>query len=162
MPGLVCGVGPVEAAAAAAAAIATTKPSAVLNVGFAGARGFIEPRFVIGSRALYCDAGEPRWIDPVVEADVALVAAASRVLPEADVAPIGTSAKVGGTYDCDVEAMEGYAVLRAAARAGVPAVEVRVVTNRIEEPDRTKWRFAEGKELLAAALPRLVEELERA
>ena len=43
--------------------------------------------------------------------------------------PIGTSARVGGTHDVDVEAMEGFAVLRACELAGVPAVEVRVVSN---------------------------------
>jgi futalosine hydrolase len=58
--------------------------------------------------------------------------------------------------------MEGYAVLRAAALAGVPAVEVRVVSNAIGEPDRGKWRFADARAALAAALPRLVEELARA
>jgi nucleoside phosphorylase len=161
VPGLVCGVGPVEAAAATAAAIAAAKPSAVLNVGLAGARTFSEPRFVIGSRALYCDSDDARWIDPSVEADAGLVAAVARVLPDAAVEPIGTSARVGGTHGCEFEAMEGYAVLRAAARAGVPAVEVRVLTNEIAEQDRVKWRFAEGKRLLAAALPMLVEELGR-
>ena len=34
--------------------------------------------------------------------------------------------------------MEGYAVLRAAALAGVPAVEVRVLANAIGEPDRAR------------------------
>ena len=40
--------------------------------------------------------------------------------------------------------MEGYGVLRAAALAGVPAVEVRVVVNAVGEPDREKWRIDEG------------------
>ncbi len=54
------------------------------------------------------------------------------------------------------------AVLRAAALAGIPAVEVRVLSNAIGEPDRAKWRFAEAKDALAAALPALVEEVSRA
>ena len=33
------------------------------------------------------------------------------------------------------------------------------VTNAIGEPDRGKWRFAEAREALASALPRLLEEL---
>ena len=33
--------------------------------------------------------------------------------------------------------MEGYGVLRAAALAGVPALEVRALANAIAEPDRT-------------------------
>jgi futalosine hydrolase len=111
---------------------------------------------------LYCDAEDPDWFELDVEADARLVAAAAQALPGAVVAPIGTSARVGGSRGCEVEAMEGFAVLRAAARAGVPAVEVRVLTNEINEPDRANWRFADGKKLLADALPRLVEELERA
>ena len=56
----------------------------------------------------------------------------------------------------DVEAMEGFAVLRACELAGVPAVEVRVVSNEIDEPDRALWRFDEAFALLAETLPRLV------
>src|SRR3954470_13637797 len=162
VPGLVSGVGPVEAAVSTATAIAASRPRAVVNVGLAGARGFVEPRFVIGSRALDCDAEDPDWFELDVDADPRLVAAAAQALPGAVVAPIGTSARVGGSRGCEVEAMEGFAVLRAAARAGVPAVEVRVLTNEINEPDRAKWRFAEGMKLLREALPRLVEELGRA
>jgi nucleoside phosphorylase len=57
--------------------------------------------------------------------------------------------------------MEGFAVLRAAELAGVPAVEVRVVANEVDEPDRALWRFDEALELLHGALPRLLEELPR-
>ena len=72
---------------------------------------------------------------------------------------IGTSARVGGVSDCDVEAMEGFAVLRAAELARVPAVEVRAVSNEIEEPDRRLWRFEDALGALRAALPALVREL---
>ena len=70
--------------------------------------------------------------------------------------PIGTSARVGGSHEIDVEAMEGFAVLRACELAGVPAVEARVVSNEIDEPDRTLWRFDDAFALLAETLPRLV------
>jgi futalosine hydrolase len=161
--GAVCGVGPVEAAVRAAAAIADREPTAVLNVGLAGAREFDEPTFVIGSEAVYCDADDPRWVELRVPADRRLVAAARRALPGAAVEPIGTTARVGGAgAGCGVEAMEGYAVLRAAALAGVPALEVRVLSNAVAEPDRAKWRLAEARAALAEALPLLVEELGRA
>jgi nucleoside phosphorylase len=160
--GAVCGVGPVEAAARTAAAIAASSPGAVLHVGIAGARAFDGPVAVIGSEAVYCDADDPRWIELRAVPDAGLVAAARRALPDARVVPIGTSARVGGGTGCEVEAMEGYAVLRAAALAGVPAVEVRAVSNAVGEPDRSKWRFAEARALLADAIPRLVEELARA
>ena len=70
--------------------------------------------------------------------------------------PIGTSARVGGAHGVDVEAMEGFAVLRACELAGVPAVEVRVVSNEIDEPDRSLWRFDDAFAALAESLPRLV------
>ena len=76
--------------------------------------------------------------------------------PEAVSRPIGTSARVGGSDGVDVEAMEGFAVLRACELAGVPAVEVRVVSNEIDEPDRERWRFDDAFAKLADALPRLV------
>jgi hypothetical protein len=37
----------------------------------------------------------------------------------------------------------------------VPAVEVRVVSNDIGEPDRAKWRIDEALAALAELLPRL-------
>jgi nucleoside phosphorylase len=159
---LVCGVGPVEAAARTAAALAGQPPSAVLHVGIAGGRSFAQPLFVVGSEAVYCDADDPRWIELRVPADPGLVDAVCRALPDARVQPIGTTARVGGSSECEVEAMEGYAVLRAAALASVPAVEVRVLSNAIGEPDRAKWRFDEAKDALAAALPALIEEVTRA
>ncbi len=115
---------------------------------------------MVGREAVYCDADDPRWIELRVQADERLVAAAVRALPGASVDSIGTSARVGGSSGCEIEAMEGYAVLRACALADVPAVEVRVVANEIGEPDRSRWRFDEALDALAAALPRLVEELD--
>ena len=72
---------------------------------------------------------------------------------------IGTSARVGGTTGCDVEAMEGFGVLRAAQLAGVPAIEVRAISNEIEEEDRSRWRFDEAFAAVLEATPRLVAEL---
>jgi nucleoside phosphorylase len=58
--------------------------------------------------------------------------------------------------------MEGYGVLRAAALAGVRAVEVRVLSNAVGDPDRSRWRLDEAKDVLARALPALIEEVARA
>ncbi len=160
---LVCGVGPVEAAARTAAELqAVQRLKAVLNVGIAGARTFDEPEPVIGTEAVYCDADDPRWIELHTPADATLLEAARRALPRARAEAIGTSARVGGSTGCEVEAMEGYAVLRAAALAGVPAIEVRVLANAIGEPDRRRWRFDEAKAQLAELLPGLIRELAHA
>jgi nucleoside phosphorylase len=158
---LVCGIGPVEAAAATAAALAGGPPDALLHVGIAGARGLAPASFAIGSEAVYEDARGPLVPDRVAAAPE-LVEAARRALPDAPVLPIGTSARVGGTSACRVEAMEGFAVLRAAALVRVPAVEVRVISNEVDEPDRARWHFDDALAALHAALPRLVDEITRA
>jgi nucleoside phosphorylase len=158
---LACGVGPVEAAAATARALAGTRPDALLHVGIAGARGIPAPQLVIGSEAVYEDAAAGALVPARLRPDPRLVDAARRALPDARVLPIGTSARVGGTSGCEVEAMEGFAVLRAAELAGVPAVEVRAVSNEIDEPDRGRWRFDEALAALNEALPRLIAELEK-
>jgi nucleoside phosphorylase len=149
----------VDAAAATARALAERVPRLVVNVGIAGAHGFGEPELVIGSEAVYCDTDSPR-VAARARPDAALVEAARRALPSARVCAIGTSARVGGTTGCDVEAMEGFAVLRAAELAGVPALEVRAVSNEISEPDRARWRFDDAFALLRASLPALLGALD--
>jgi futalosine hydrolase len=88
--------------------------------------------------------------------DGGLVGRLQAAFPEAVALPIGTSARVGGSHGVDVEAMEGFAVLRACELAGVPAVEVRVVSNEIDESDRERWRFDDAFAKLVGTLPRLV------
>ena len=158
---LVCGIGPVEAAAATARALTSRRPEAVLHVGIAGARGIPPPEFVIGSESIYEDAAAGGLVTGRVVPDTNLLEAARRAIPEARLCPIGTSARVGGTSGCEVEAMEGFAVLRAVELAGIPAVEVRAVSNDIDEPDRGRWQFDDALAALDSALPRLVAELSR-
>lgn len=152
---LVCGIGPVDAAIATARAIAEERPATVLNVGIAGARGLEPLTLVLGSEAVYCDADGP-LVESRAVPDLDLLARLREAFPDAPVLPIGTSARVGGAHDVDVEAMEGFGVLRACAFAGVPAVEVRVVSNELGEPDRALWQFDEAFAALGELLPRLV------
>lgn len=150
--GAVCGIGPVDAAATTARLLAEHRPEAVLHIGIAGARALEPLSLVLGSESVYCDI---RARIPVVDRvlpDAALLARVRKALPDAHVLPIGTSAAVGGATVCDVEAMEGFGVLRACALAGVPAVELRVVSNRYSE---TEWLFEEAFALLGATLDRL-------
>jgi hypothetical protein len=151
---LVCGIGPVEAAAATARALAERRPDFVLHIGIAGARILAPLSVVLGSEAVYCDIAAAIPVVDRVAPDASLLERCRVALPEAFVLPIGTSAAVGrGT--CDVEAMEGFGVLRACALAGVPAVELRVVANSPDEGDRTKWRIDEALALLGPLLDRL-------
>ena len=162
---LVCGVGPVDAAAATAAAIAADPPAAILHVGIAGARrqsSLAPGSLVIGIESTFPDLvyGSDAH-DRVIAATPALLSAAVRVLPNAARLRIGTSARVGGSSDCDVEAMEGWGVLRAARRAGVPAIEIRAISNEVEEQDRARWHFDTAFAAITAATPDLVAEFAR-
>jgi futalosine hydrolase len=162
---LACGVGPVEAAAATARALAERRPGAVLHVGIAGARRSASlplRTLVLGTEAVYADAAGGRWVPHHSEPDASLLAAARQVLPEAVVLAIGTSARVGGSGEAPVEAMEGFAVLRACALAGVPALELRCVSNEVEETDRARWDIPGALDVLATAVARVAGALQPA
>ncbi len=158
-----CGIGPVEAAAVTAATIAKRSPDIVLHVGIAGARrrlGLSPATLIIGSEAHYSDLEPDMQLAPQVVVPLPeLVIAGQRALPHAQVLRIGTSAQVGGSTECEVEAMEGFAVLRAAQLAGVPAIEVRAISNDIEEQDRTRWHFDEAFDAIVSCTPVLVAAL---
>jgi len=160
---VVSGVGPVEAALATAAAVADSRPDAVIGIGIAGAQTLPHGSIALGSASIYCDVVDPAARIPRVERvepDAELLAAARRALPHAHVLPIATAAKVGGGAACEVEAMEGFGVLRAASLAGVPALEVRSISNAVAERDRDGWRIDDALEALRAALPPLLEALD--
>jgi nucleoside phosphorylase len=56
--------------------------------------------------------------------------------------------------------MEGFAVLRAAQLAGVPAIEVRAISNDIEEADRARWHFGVALAAIVEVTPLLVTALQ--
>jgi predicted 5'-methylthioadenosine/S-adenosylhomocysteine nucleosidase len=153
-----CGIGPVEAALQTSHALAQRRPAAVVHIGIAGARGIEPLSLVLGSEAVYCDVIDPSSTLPRVDRvrpDSKLLARVRTALPDARVLPIATCGKVGGGSDCDVEAMEGFGILRACELAGVPAVELRAVSNSPDESDRSRWVFDEAFALLGSALDRL-------
>ena len=136
----------------------------VLHVGIAGAyrtSGLEPPRLVLGLVAIYEDLHLTTGLAPrEVSPEEGLLRAAREALPDAVLLPIGTTARVGGGKECPVEAMEGFAVLRAAALAGVPAVELRAISNLVEDA-RADWRIEEALAALAEAIPRLLDALSR-
>jgi len=153
-----CGIGPVEAALHTARALEDRRPDAVIHVGIAGSRTLEPPTLVLGSEAVYCDVLDPGSAIPRVERvhpNVTLLERARTALPEAQVLPIATCGKVGAGTGFEVEAMEGFGVLRACELAGVPAVELRAISNSPDEADRANWRFDEALAALATALQRL-------
>jgi nucleoside phosphorylase len=156
---LVCGIGPREAYTATEDAVSEGGATAVLHVGIAGARrggGVPLLAAVIGTLAVDCD-GDSEPIAPSAK----LLAAARRALPEALALPIGTSAHVGGTSGVTVEAMEGFSVLAACLDEGVPSLELRVISNEVEEPDRALWLLDDALAELARVTALVVAELER-
>jgi futalosine hydrolase len=161
-PGLVCGVGPVEAAATTAAHLAVDRPAAVIHVGVAGGRGITPGLLVIGTEAVYTDLSALIPVVERVEADPALLAAARIAMPSATALPIATSAAVAdgvASHDLLVEGMEGFGVLRACALAGVPAVEARAISNNLGEGDRSRWMIRRALEALEDAIPLLLETI---
>jgi len=158
-PGLICGVGPVEAAAATSRELALSHPRAVINVGIGGSRGLTPGSIVIGSEAFYCDLGAEIPVVDRVPSDPELIAEIQSAVPEAVVLPIATSAFVTGskrtTETFRVEGMEGFGVLRACQLAGIPGVEVRVISNDIGEGNRALWMMRRALEVLDSILPRL-------
>ena len=164
--GLICGVGPVEAAAATSRALALKTPQAVLHIGVAGATGLTPGSLVIGTEAVYGDLRAEIEMVSHVTPDAGLLAAAQAALPNALGLPIGMSAAVGGLANPEphrvrVEAMEGFAVLRACELAGVPAVEVRAISNQLGETDRMRWRLPRALEALTDSLPELLSALRK-
>ena len=154
-----CGIGPVEAALQTARALAEHRPGAVLHIGIAGAHGLEPPALVIGTESVYCDVVDPSSTLPRVERivpDASLLARVRRALPDARLLPIATSGRVGGGTACEIEAMEGFGVLRACALAGVPAVELRAISNAPGEADRGAWRFEEAFAALGDAVARVL------
>jgi futalosine hydrolase len=164
-PGLVCGIGPVDAAASVARELASHTPAAVLHVGVAGGRRLTPGALVVGTEAIYADLSAEVPVVDRAAPDPALVAAAQAALPESISLPIATRAAVSGPGDPEheyrVEAMEGFAVLRACELAGVPAVEVRAVCNEIGEGDRALWMIRRGIEVLTDGIPRLLEVISK-
>ena len=154
-----CGIGPVEAALQTARVLAERNPETVLHVGIAGARGIDPPALVLGSQSVYCDVLDPLSVLKRIERlepDAAFLARVSAAVPEALVLPIATAGTVGGGTACDVEAMEGFGVLRACALAGVPAVELRAISNAPDERDRGKWTYEDAFVALGDAVARVL------
>jgi futalosine hydrolase len=160
---LVSGVGPVEAASAVAAALANDKYRLVVNAGIAGAfdgAAAIGDGVVVSEERmeLRLESGEafslPRGASTVesVRSDASLVArlqaagfAALRGVTVSRVTSSeATAQRLAQSLGAQVESMEGFAVLRAAERAGIAAIEVRGISNRCGARERSGWDFAAG------------------
>lgn len=135
----------------------------MLHIGLAGGRGIGAGDVVIGTESVYGDLSAEWPVVDRVAPDASLVAALRTALPDAQALAVHTSAAVGASDAVSggvvVEAMEGFGVLRAAALAGVPAVEVRAISNEIGEDDRSRWDLDAGLAALEQALPAMLAAL---
>ena len=120
-------------------------------------RGIASGTLVVGTEAVYCDLSA-EW--PLIEraADDHLVGAAQEAVPGSIALPIHTSAAVGGARDAVsegplVEGMEGFGVLRAAALAAVPAVEVRAISNEARRARSSALGHPQALAVLEGAIP---------
>ncbi|HZW53381.1 MAG TPA: futalosine hydrolase [Candidatus Elarobacter sp.] len=178
---LATGVGPVEAALRTAQALASKRYDAVINAGIAG--GFRD-RCTVGdavvcSREDYAELGlEDGTAFPLpgglklvrhVEAEPGLLRPFLAGLIPVIVGRGVTSAVVTSTtaralvlahrFRADVESMEGFAVLRAAQLAGVPAIEIRGVSNLVGERATNEWDFRAGAAAAVATTDALLDVL---
>ncbi|MGB8910458.1 MAG: hypothetical protein WCC84_17070 [Candidatus Cybelea sp.] len=168
---LVTGVGPVEAACVLAAALTSSRYRLVVNAGLAGAfdgAARVGDGVVVGDETieLNLESGAPLTLP----AGMNLIHTASsaeplvarlrgkgfRVLRGVTVSRVtsseATAHRLAGELGAQVESMEGFAALRAAALAGVPAIELRGISNRCGDRERSGWSFSAG----IAGLERIV------
>jgi futalosine hydrolase len=176
---LACGIGPVEAAVAVSGALARGRYDAVVNAGIAGAfRGSAR----VGDSVLVRDemladlgleGGGPLSLPDgatLVEraaADPALLGICTptalplvRGVTVAQVtATDATATRLRARYTADVESMEGFSVLRAAAVAKIPALEVRGISNYVGDRASGEWDFAAGARATARALEAVLDRI---
>jgi futalosine hydrolase len=62
-------------------------------------------------------------------------------------------------FRADVESMEGFSVLRAAHVAGIPAIEIRGVSNLVGERESNEWDFHAGATAAVATTEALLDVL---
>lgn len=154
----VTGIGPVAAALGVAELIAEHHPNLVVNVGIAGA---IDDRLTLGQAVLVCrdyvaDVGAwrggrfERFETEVIE------------WPYVVEGFLGVRARtVSGACapyiidDSQIESMEGAAVMAGAKKAGVRVMQLRTLSNYIQQP-RDQWQIKEAIAALPTAVGRLL------
>lgn len=159
---LTTGIGPVEASAAVAAALVRRPYELVVSAGIAGTfdgAAQIGDGVVIAQEAMElnleggAELALPRGATVVnlARSDASLVSrlrdrgfAVLHGITVARVTCTDTTARRLSELGAQVESMEGFAVLRAAERAAVPAVEVRGISNRCGKREASGWDFAAG------------------
>ena len=167
LEGLVCGIGPVEAAAATARALAQVRPNALLHVGIAGGRGIAPPTLVLGSEAVYCDLGDLGATMPGRPRGAGsrgCLAALRAALPgRARCSPIGTSG-AGRRHGDGAAASRRWRASPSCARPrssrACPRSSCAPISNDVGRAGpRRAGDSTDALDALAAAMPRLLSAL---
>jgi futalosine hydrolase len=182
------GIGRTNAASATTKAIMESRPAAVISAGVAGALPGSDMKpgdVVVSSACAYVEEGlvtAGGFVDmsgmglslgdfegnvvPVDEGMLDALSAAFRI------GVIATVATCSGTDDAAAivarrtgalaEAMEGAAVVHAARRFGVPAIEIRAISNLTGNRAAQQWDLPRALSALAAAVSRGIPLLREA
>jgi futalosine hydrolase len=163
---LITGIGKANAAAALARALDPERHAAVISVGVAGALPGSNLQLgaaVAATACLYADEGLQTpagfqdcaamgfplgpWPGPSIPVDAALLAQLREVADAAG--PIATVSTCSGTdalaeqvrrrTGAVAESMEGAAIAHVAARLGVPAGELRIISNTCGDRPAQRW-----------------------
>lgn len=170
---LVTGVGMVEASSSIARALAQSPYSLVVNAGVAGALPgtaqigdgvvvadeFVElgietgEAFALpdGARLVNRVTSDLSLVDSLVENGFA----SRRGITVSSVTATDKTAARLARFDVEIESMEGFAALRAAEMAGVPAIEVRGISNIVGDRAKSGWNLTAG----ITGLSRVLEAL---
>lgn len=180
-----CGVGPVEAAVRTMKLLSTCSSSveAVLNLGVAGGipGQAAVGEAVLGTTTVQADLGFEQadgsfeaiealgFTVSAREANAALYSRVRKALPNPiHEGPIVTQSTVTGTKasletllqrvpDAMAEGMEGFAVHAAAEAYGIPALELRAISNPVGPRKRGEWRLDDALHTLTGLTVQLKE-----
>lgn len=183
---VVAGIGRTNAAAATTEHLLAGEPfDAVCSLGVAGALpggGLGIGDLVLGSESIYVEEGieTPEGFGDMtalgfqlgdfagnrVPAEASLLTRLQGAAGRNAIGPIATVATCSGTdrrarevaerTGAIAEAMEGAAVLHAARRMRIPAIEIRAISNTTGDRDRQRWDLQAGLTALGSEWPRLV------
>ncbi|MGA1401122.1 MAG: futalosine hydrolase, partial [Phycisphaerales bacterium] len=183
---VVAGIGRTNAAAATTRAILEDAPiAAVVSIGIAGAlpdSGLGLGELAVASESVYVEEGletpegfgDMRALGfplgdfegnrvPANDSLLAMCSALGRVGPIATVATCSVTDRLAREVvrrtGAIAEAMEGAAVLHAARRLGVAAIEIRAISNTTGDRPTQRWEIAKALGALGGAWPRLVEAI---
>jgi len=68
-----------------------------------------------------------------------------------------TISRLRNSFNPDIETMEGAAVLFAALKKGIPAIQLRSVSNKVEPRNRSEWKIELALKNLAASLEEILK-----